>query len=251
MKSIFDGLDIPENVREALAERVESALSEAKEAAQNDPELHKEIRKQGEGKAYAEIKRKLKKHYGLNAGDFEDFDALKIEDLVEHIDEQRNEQKNATVEEWQSKWQEAKAKVNEYEEKIIPKVRTEAESRIAQYKIKTKVSDYLAGQDLVIDRALVDPIVERGLSAYDIKFDEEGNPVPYNTDGTSRAVVGDKVASFDDVLGQIVDPLKKRTNNGDGSSEPAKPTTVKTKRGGLIDPEGFEKFKQQNADKYA
>lgn len=251
MKSIIDGLDIPENVRETLVERIESALNEAKEAAQNDPELHKEIRKQGEGKAYAEIKRKLKKHYGLNAGDFEDFDALKIEDLVEHIDEQRKEQKDATVEEWQKKWEEAKAAVNRYEEEVIPQVRSEADAKISRYKIKTRVSDYLAGQDLVIDRALVDPIVERGLSAYEIKFDEEGNPVPYNTDGTSRAVVGDKVASFDDVLGQIVDPLKKRTNNGDGEDKKPTPTTVNTKRGGLIDPEGFEKFKQQNADKYA
>lgn len=196
---------------------------------ENDPDLVTNIAAKEKGKQLDIATRAIKKIFNLSA------DAIKdksFEEVVAIAKTEATKSTDKTLQEIQQELTEANAKLKDYEDVQIPKIKSEVENEKKQFKINNKLNEMLPkSDDLRVPVKTVSRILNDDLNAqFDVDLDDDGNVImfvkgkrlqPKSADGTKLLTPFEIVAN---ILKE--NQFIKESNADDGKGEQKKQTVV-------------------------
>lgn len=166
----------------AAAETIaQSFKDKQKQIYENDPELIGKIQSAEKGKQLDIITRKLKSTFGLPPELIKD---KSVEEIIALAKTEATKGYDKTTQDMQSEIFAANAKLKEYEENIIPTIKSEVDKHKKTFTMQQKLTKMLAEQKLRVPMDVAFPAVENFLnSQFDLDIDDKGE-VQIFTKGT-------------------------------------------------------------------
>lgn len=220
-----------------LGPLVDEYKGSQKKLFENDPDLVSSIASSEQGKLLDIWTRKMKTKFNLSSDLVKD---KKFEEIIDIAKAESTKGLDKNLQTLQEEVVAANAKVKEFEEVIIPKIKDEVQIEKKQFVIGNHLKKLIPHADLRVSEDIVELALQTKLhSAYDLDLDDEGNlqvflkgkrVSPQSADKTKLLTVNDIVS---DILKQ--GKLIKESNADDIDPNTGKPKVVKP------DPAGGEK----------
>lgn len=192
---------------------------------ENDGDLAEKFYARERGKQLDIVTNQIKKAFGLTS------DLIKDKKIAEVIELAKAESTKGLSKEMQQLQEEALAaanKVKEYEETLIPQIKSEVAKEKKQFLINNKMRSLIPGADkLRVPAETVDKIVNADiLSQYDLDMDEKGNITLFEKGKTihAKSADGTKLLTITDAMNTVLTANKfiKESNADDNGAEGGK-----------------------------
>lgn len=238
MENIFTGLDVPQDVRTALEERIQKEIEAVKEGKMNDPEFIGNIRSEEAGKFFKSMEKEFKKT-------FPDLDLQKIEgsglkrmgDILSAGMATIEKSKDATNQELQEKYLKLSNEFTTYKEEEVPKILGEQKNKYHARYIQDAIFKDCAEFDTVCKASARPALVEAYLhsNGYKKVWDEEKGTYDILTKDNLKPTMNDKPLSKQDIIRVALEDAEvlKKSNGNEPSGPQQSHTMPRTQPGKL------------------
>lgn len=186
---------------------------------ENDSDLEEKFKSQERGKLLDIWTNKLKKEFGLTS---EQVKGLKMEEVVSLAKAESVKNGSKELTQVQEELLAANNKLKEYDEVIIPGVKSEVEREKKQFRINNKLQTIIPVDKLRVPVETVHKIVNADiLSKYDLDLDDKGNVNIFEKGGKLHVknADGTKLLTIDEAIESVLKSNKfiKESNADDGN----------------------------------
>ena len=208
-----------------IAEGTQKFKDKQKQLLEADPETIEKYSKAADGKILEQVDRKLKQIFDLTSDDLID---KKIDEKFKLAKEKMAIQYQKSGDSLQNENIELTKKIQEYEEIVIPKVKSEVENEKKSFKINNELTKLLAGQELTTGQRAAFVVVEKKAEekGYIFDFNEKDEFDAFTKDGKLKIKNADGTGFLTpkDIVVSLLDEEKmiKKSNGG----EPAGATVI-------------------------
>jgi hypothetical protein len=171
---------------------------------ENDDEIVNAIHSKEKGKLYDIVTKKIKTKFGLDSAAIKD---KNIDEVIDMANEHSKKGMDTTIKEEQEKNVQLTAKLKEFEEVTIPKIKGEAEIEKKRFKIGNKVRTFFKEEDLRVPLSTVEKTLQRDLyEAFDLDIDDNENVQIFTKDKrlAPKSKDGTKLLTAQEVIDQIL-----------------------------------------------
>lgn len=193
---------------------------------ENDPDLVSEIEGKAKGKLLDIYTRKMKAEFTLDAALIKD---KTFEEVIKIAKTESSKNVDKDLKTVQEENTTLNAKLKEYEDVTIPKIKSEVENEKKAFKINTSLQKKIPSADLRVPSETVDLVLNSQIAAlYDLDLDDKGEIMIYGKGTRLQAQTSDKskILTLDDV---ITDILKKNKFVKESNADDIDPNTGKKK----------------------
>lgn len=200
-----------------ITESVASYKAAQKKIWENDPDLVSEISGREKGKLLDIYTRKIKSTFGLESAQIKD---KTIEEVIAIAKAESTKGLDKNLQTLQEELMQATAKVKDFEDVQIPKIKAEVEAEKKSFLIGKKLQAKLPVDKLRVPVETAELVLNGQLAAaYDLDMDEKGELLIFNKGTRLQAKSGDgtKLLTADDIISETLNKNKfiKESNADD------------------------------------
>lgn len=220
MESILEGLDLPEEVKTTLSERVQSEIQAVKEGVKNDPEFIDSIRNAEAGKLYGSMESVFKRTFDYADGEIpEDVTGVKRMQAMLKVGLSKLERnKDATNQELQDEYLKLKDQFQRYKDEDVPALLEEKDKSYQARFIKDGIYKDASTFDLTIKTDAAPAIVDSFIGEMGWKKTWADGKYAFRTKDNLKPTVDGKPVTEKDVLEKAFEwaGVLQKSNGTDG-----------------------------------
>ena len=220
MKDIFKDLDLSDEAKTALSERIESEIEKVKDGVRNDPEFITQIRQEESAKFFKSNEKVIKRLFDVDTNDIDpEITGLKRQELLLKKGLNSLEaHKDKTAQQLQDDLIKTKAELKELNENIPDLLAKNDQKHFSRYIDDAILKDALDIETVVGQKAKV-PLVNAFLLDNNLqkKWDPDTNHYKITTKDNLKFTIEGKALTEKDIINLALEDVKKKSNGAPGA----------------------------------